>query len=115
MAISASPTSKAFGSKASGTTTDQVITLTPDSTNDSIHGVTLTGPNANQFSLTETYDAVAPGVQNEKQSTIITAASTFTVSYKPTAAGAHSAQVEVHHNGPGGAFTTVVPVSGTGT
>lgn len=114
MAITASPSSKTFSSITHGTTASQTITLTPDATGDSIHGVSIAGVDKAQFTVTETFD-VPQGIQAKNASTIVTGGSapTFTVTYAPAVAGTHSAVVKVHHNAPGGAATTEIPVSGT--
>lgn len=116
MAISLSPASLTFASTTRGTSSAaQTVTLTPDSTLDSVHGVSVTGTNAASFTVTETFDAYS-GVQSKNASSIITGSPTFTVTFAPvagSAVGSQTANINVHHNGPGKAYTTTIVATGT--
>ena len=120
MAITVSPTSKAFGSVAAGASSSaQAFGLTPDVTTDSIFSVIITGPDASDFVLTNTKYAVAPAVgqYNYAESTLLTAvdASAFSIVFSPATAGAKTAQAEVHYNGVAAAATLTIALTGTGT
>jgi hypothetical protein len=118
VALAVSPTTKNFGSvvHASGNAS-QTFTLTPDLSSDSIFGVTITGADAADFTTTETYDKPPAGAQVSQygNSTVLTAESTFDVTFAPATAGSKAATLEVHYNGVGGAYTLQVPLTGTAT
>lgn len=115
MALVAEPDTKAFASTAHGSTATQEVTLTPDASSDSIFAVVVTGEDADQFTVTETYDEPPSGVPAFGISTVVRSVSTFTITYAPSAAGTHAAVVEVHYNGVAEAATLRIPVSGTAT
>lgn len=103
-----------FPSIAHTTTASTVVTLTPDFTSDSVFAVKITGPNANQFSTNENLDGVN-GQQTFGGSTLVTAPTTFNVTFAPTAAGTYNATLEVHYNGDGSASTSLTPLTATAT
>jgi hypothetical protein len=98
-----SPTSLSFGNQGTGTTS-AAKTVTVSNTGTAsldVSGVTITGANQLDFPVTSTCGTVAPG-----------ASCTIGVSFRPAAAGAESATLNIAHNAAGSPST--VALSGTG-
>ncbi len=99
-----SPTSKDFGTVISGNTVSSNFTITNTGVGTltiNSGGISLTGTNANQFSLGSiTY----PINLSNGQSTQIT------VNFSPTSAGVKTANLQIVHNAPGS--PAVVPLTG---
>lgn len=115
MALTPSATSLAFGSITHGTTTSLPLVLTPDVTSDSVYSVQVTGANASLFTTDETFDVPPSGVAKYGNSTVLRNAKTVNVTYSPVTAGTHTGTLEIRYNGVAGAFTILVPLTGTAT
>ena len=119
MALTPSPTSLTFASIAHNTTASQNVTLTSDVSGDAVFGVVITGANANQFSTNEVLSkSNALYSDYVKTSTVVKtgdADATFAVTYAPTVAGSHVANLELHYNGIGQAYVLTIPLSGSAT
>ena len=108
-ALTASPTSMAFGPVATATTKPLSLQLTnagaPGDPGITVSGTSLQGADPGQFSdsfLDSTPITLAPG-----------ASTTITVSFSPSSTGDKAATLSVAHNGTNGPL--LVPLTGTGT
>ncbi len=91
-----------FGDVAVGQSTQQVVTLMNDAkTSQAVHGISISGKNANEFSQTNTCgSSLGPGASCQ-----------ITLTFKPTQQGSASATLEVN----GGGSIETAKLSGTGT
>ncbi|MBK9099328.1 MAG: choice-of-anchor J domain-containing protein [bacterium] len=99
------PASADFGTTLAGTTVDRNFTITNDGGSTltiNSGGITLTGTNADQFTLGSIAYPINLGLgENE----------VITVSFAPTSAGAKSATMQIVHNATGS--PALVPLAGT--
>ncbi len=114
-AVTFNPTSVTFGNQRVGTTsavTHVHITNSGTATLN-ITGITLTGTNPGEFSLTSAADGATPACP--LGASALNAGNTCNVDAKfgPTSTGAKSASISVTDNAPGS--TQTVPLTGTGT
>lgn len=114
MALRPDKTAVVFPSQGKNTSSSPtVITLTCDASTDSIHGVTLAGPDASHFTIVHNLTAKAAGQYSFEGGALAKGFTTLQVLYTPTAASSgHNAVLRIHHNGVGRAYTTEIPLSG---